>query len=197
METRGKKMENKLLTLFPALGLALCLAMPAKADYEFYQNTGTNEFTLYDYMNYDRYAGADDFDKQEWGLGTFPIGGGTKKYFLRTVLNFTTEGHCYEIEVGAPYTHSGDPTWQLVYFWDDNASTYTDLLGFAQKGKVRLYIKNSGVSFYVVGVGNTTHHAGYFQRRKNITEAQCTTGQTTINWLKVINGAQTKGITVR
>jgi hypothetical protein len=146
-------------------------------------------------MNYSRYAGADEIDKMEWGLGSFPIGG-QQKYFLRTLLNFTTQGHCYEIEVGAPYTHSGDPTSQLFYFWDDNASTYTDLLGFGKKGKVRLYIKNSGVSFYVVGMLNT-NHAGYFQRRKNITEAQCTTGQTTMNWLKVINGVQTKGITIR
>ena len=187
-----------LFTALAALaGLALCLPPRAQADDTFYQRLGNNNWNTYDYMNYVRYSGQDPWDQNEWGFGNFPIGN-SQKYFLRDVNNWSGTAQCFEVQVGPPNTHSGDATSQVLYYWDEYSSSYVDLLGGARKGKIRLYVQSADVQFYVVGLANT-NHAGYWVRRMNLTESQCTTGgQATMNWLKAVdNRIQAKYVIAR
>jgi hypothetical protein len=173
--------------------LALSLAVPARADSEWYKHLGTNSWTIYNYLNYDRFASV---GTDEWGTNFF-VPSTSMKYFLKYVTNYTTEGHCYEIEIGPPENYPEDSKDISVYFFDNATGGWTDLLGFAGKGKARLYLKYSEFPGHLANWSSGPRHAGYYLHRKNLTETQCTTGQSSYNWLKIIYGAQTKGITAR
>jgi hypothetical protein len=174
--------------------LALALAVPACADQEWYKHLGTNSWTMYNYLNWDRFASV---GTDEWGTNVFTPGSSAMKYFLKYVDNFTTEGHCYEIELGPPETYPADSKNVFVYFWDNAAGGWTDLLGVAGKGKGRLYLKNSEFQMFLAIWASSPQHAGYYLHRKNLTESQCTTGQASYNWLKIIDGVLTKSIVAR
>ena len=174
--------------------LALSLALPASAGREWYKHLGTNNWTIYNYLNYDRFASV---GTEEWGMAVFSPGNPNMKYFLKYVDNFTAEGHCYEIEIGPPENYPADSKNVFVYFWDNAAGAWTDLLGLAGKGRGRLFLKNSEFQMFLAIWSSSSQHAGYYLHRKNLTESQCTTGQSDLNWLKVINGVQTKSIVAR
>jgi hypothetical protein len=174
--------------------LAFALAIPARAGREWYQHLGPNNWTQYNYLNYDRYASV---GTDEWGTAVFSPGSPSMKYFLKYVDNFTSEGHCYEIEIGPPENSPADSKNVFVYFWDQAAGGWTDLLGLAGKGKGRLYLKNSEFQMFQAIWASTPQHAGYYLHRKNLGESDCTTGQASYNWLKIIDGVQSKGITAR
>jgi hypothetical protein len=184
----------KLKQRLALAALALTLAVPARAGSEWFKHFGTNSWTIYNYLNYDRYGSVGPND---WGTAAFGSGPQTMKYFLKYVDNFTTEGHCYEIEIGPPENYPADTKTVFVHFWDNAAGKWNDLLGFAGQGKGRLYLKNSEFQMFLAYWDSSPQHAGYYLRRKNLGESSCTSGQTALNWLKIIDGVQSMHIEAR
>ncbi|HKP97582.1 MAG TPA: hypothetical protein VJ385_17700 [Fibrobacteria bacterium] len=196
-------MHNKTLisklpgrSLGALTALALFLSVPANAGKEWDSHRASNDWTIYNYLDYARQHNANTPGSPDWGLDFF--GNTQYKYFLNYVDNFTTEGHCYEIEIKAPENHPNDPTNVQLFFWDQAQGAWSDLLGYYGNGPARLFLKNSEFQVFIATYSfSNTKHAGYWLSRKNLTESQCTTGQTTMNWLKIIDGAQTKNLILR
>jgi hypothetical protein len=196
--TRGKPMQSHSmmkLSIFPALFLALCLAVPAQAAREWRRSNTDGTWTLYNYLNFNRFATQGE---QEWGGPyAFCAGCTTQRYFQNYVTNYTTEAQCYEVEIRAPENYPTATVGVSFYFWDNAAQKWTDLLGFARKGKARVYLMNSEFPIYIAQYSFNLPHAGYYLSRRALTETQCTSGQNTMNWVKMINGVMTKYVIAR
>jgi hypothetical protein len=187
---------NIRIALAASAALAALAAAPIDAGREWFQDNGSSSWTHYNYLNFERYAsvGVDEYSAGNFGLGN-------QNYFLHYISNNTATGHCYEIELKEPENYAGASVASInLWFWDSAISGWTDFLGFGGKGKVRLWIKNSTLQAFLATQqfpGAFPRHFGFWTTRKNLTESQCTTGQSTMNWLKIIDGTQSKNIQAR
>lgn len=190
-------MNIRIALAASAMTLALA-SVPAEAGREWFQDNGTNSWTHYNYLNYEHNAAG---EIEAYGSANFI--GAPDHYFLRYVTNSTSTGHCYEIELKKPENYPNNKTRLSAYFWDQSIGNWMDVLGFpAQGGKARLWLVNSEFQAFLatptVPTNGTPRQAGFWVSRKNLTESQCTTGaQATFNWLKIVDGVQTKYIVPR
>lgn len=182
------------ISIFPALFLALCLAVPARAGREWRHSNTDGTWTLYNYLNYGRYASVGE---DEYGSQAFCAGCQSQKNFQVYVTNYTTEAQCYEIEIAPPENYPAASVGVNIYFYDGAASKWADLLAYGFKGKARVYLKNSQFPMYMAQIDFNQPHAGYYLSRRDLTETQCTSGQTTLNWVKIIDGVMTKKLVAR
>jgi hypothetical protein len=109
--------------------------------------------------------------------------------------NKTTTGVCYEVTAGPP--NPAQPTGKVIHmqFWVFGQPNlgWTDMGGRLDNNKMRVYL-NKGVVGLNLSMLNDGSGKNYFLlnlMRKNLGESACTSGQSSINWYKNINGTQT------
>jgi hypothetical protein len=178
-----------------ALGLAMALAaaLPAQAGVDWFQSTGTYSWRQYNYLNFERRELGNG--SEPWYVGNFD--GNNYQYLLNYVTNSSTTGQCYELEIGPPEAYPASNNWAYLWFWSQEAGGWADLLGQWGEGKGRLWLKNSEFQVFIgTNIFPGKRHNGYYLSRRNLTEDQCTTGQTTMNWLKIKDGVQSSDLRV-
>jgi hypothetical protein len=139
--------------------------------------------------------GAGNFDwynqtEPNFAVASDGIGASGGKYIQINGQNTSTAGHCYELET-TPRTTS-NPDTRIWVFDGTNWRSVNDDFGGTLQSKARIWIATGGgvaLDFLVrVEAFSAAYNSMdfYFKyTRRDITEAACTTGQTTIPWAKM------------
>ena len=187
------KLKNRILCALGAVSMALA-PMSQASGTRFY-HSGTNAWMTYEYIDFLATGGA-GHDAQ-WA--TYNFAGTPLKYFPYKLEVGSSEGICYEISTGRPDFYPAATGDTRLWIYDFNTGAYKSLDddggdGNYSKGRAFLKGPNSAwVSIYTAAFSTFYHdmHFGMFINRLNLTEAQCTTGQAVVPWVKVVNGVMT------
>lgn len=184
--------KNRFSILLGACALAL--ASQARADGSSIWQNATASYSTYEYIDFLATGGA-GHDAQ-WS--TYNFAGTPLKYFPYQLGTNTNENLCYEISTTAPTFYPAATGDTRIWVYDRNTLVYKSLdddggPGAFSLGRVFLRGPNASVSVYTAAYSVNHHsiHFGLRFNRLNLTEAQCTTGQATVPWVKNIGGTMT------
>lgn len=186
-------LKNRILGMLGAVSLAL--AAQVQADGSSHYHSGTNAWSTYEYIDFLASGGA-GHDGQ-WA--TYNFAGTALKYFPYKIEVGSSEGICYEMNTGRPTYHPTATGDTRFWIYDFNTGAYRSLDDDGGDGAYslgRAFLKgpsSAWVSIYTAAYSTNYHdmHFGLYIKRLNLTEAQCTTGQATVPWVKVVNGVMT------
>jgi hypothetical protein len=129
------------------------------------------------------------YTEHDFALSSYSTVGGIK-YFQLQGQNASTNGHCIELET----TSAGSEADTRIWLFDGtNYRSVNDDFGGTHLSKARFWMLGSAASLdYIIHVRAYSSGAAYdsikfnlVMTRRDISEAACTTGQTTIPWAKM------------
>jgi hypothetical protein len=196
---RHNKFIIKALSIAGACMLAAGLGLDAKASEAQWDNQGNSNWRVWRYFDFGMTPGA-GHDVFPTMTPPSPVGAGSVKYVNFFFDNNPTDGYCHELSTTFP---SGRPASTAdTRFWVDEWPTSTikpldDDGGAGTYSLGRVYVRGAGAFVRIrVAVYNNSHNSEDFQvvdSKLNLTEAQCTTGQAAVPWVKVIGSTFTYG----
>jgi hypothetical protein len=188
---------TKAIPLSVACVLALALSLHA-SPFSYWRDDGSGEWQ---YAQYVDFGSSTLPDHEAYDTFTFDSPHPNVKYSPLQIFSETSNndnGSCIEIITRHPEFYPGVIADTRIWFWNQNTNTYQSLnddYDGSRFSRGRVYVKgfNSFVNTYIAAY-NSSHNSDHFAlvvRRLNLTEAACTTGQTTVPWVKSVNDVMT------
>jgi len=184
---------TKAIPLSVACVLALALSLHAAPGGR-WTSWGNGEWHYDQYVDF---GSSTSFDHEAYNTFTFDrFNPNVKFYWLQ--INGADDGNCVDISTSHPEFYPAVVADTRIWFWNQNTNAYQSLnddYNGSRFSRGRIYVKgfNSFVNTYIAAY-NSSHNSDHFAlnvMRLNLTESACTTGQTTVPWVKSVNGVMT------
>ena len=184
---------TKAIPLSVACVLALALSLHAAPD-SYWTSWGSGEWAHGHYVDFGSWTIS---DHKTYNTFTFNASQPNVKYHPLQIHS-SEDGNCLEIATSHPEFYPGAVADTRIWFWNQNTNAYQSLnddYNGSRFSRGRIYVKgsNSFVNTYIAAY-NSSHNSDHFDldvMRLNLTESACTTGQTTVPWVKSVNGVMT------
>jgi hypothetical protein len=186
---------TKAISLSVACVLTLALSLHASPSSR-WTSWGSGEWQYSQYVDF----GSSTISGHEaYNTFTFSSSQPNVKYYWLVIDNsHDNDGTCFEILTGPPYLNPGVVADTRIWFKNLNTNAYQSLNDDSNgtrfsRGRIYIEGQNSFVSTFIAAY-NSSHNSDHFAlvvRRLNLTESACTDGQTTVPWVKDVDGVMT------